>query len=115
MAEITNPQIVLFANERARTMADTVERFSALVDAWVADYAAQAIATQITNDGNGAGATIADGSETDGRQRITGTKIVNLKAALLQVQTALTTTAVSGVGATVKAIADGIQVNGSIR
>jgi len=115
MADITNPQIVVFSNERARAMADHLVRFSAEVDAWLTDYAAQGIAAAITGDANGAGANIADGSATDGRQRVTGTKIINLRAGLLQAQTALTSTLVSGVGASVKAIADGIQVNGSTR
>lgn len=115
MAEITNPQVVTFANERARTMADTVVRLSAQVDAWLADYTAQGIAAAITGDAAGSSSNIGDGSATDGRQRVTGSEIINFRAALLQVQTALTTTLVSGVGATVKAIADGIQVNGSVR
>ena len=115
MADITNPQIVVFSNERARVMADHLVRFSAEVDAWLTDYAAQGIAAAITGDANGASANIGDGSATDGRQRVTGTEIVNLRAGLLQVQTALTSTLVSGVGTTAKSIADGIQVNGSVR
>jgi hypothetical protein len=113
MADITNPQIVTFANERARTIADAIEVFSEKVDAFVADYAAQGMTALIT--AAGASELVADGSEADGRQRITGTKIINLRAALLQLQTALMTTAVSGVGSTPKVIADGIQVNGSPR
>lgn len=115
MADITNPQIITFANERARVISDHLVRFSAEVDAWLADYAAQGISAAITGASEGAGSNIADGSATDGRQRVTGTEIMNLKAGLLQVQTALTTTLVSGVGTTPKAIADGIQVNGSVR
>jgi hypothetical protein len=113
MAEIVDPQIVVFANERARTIADKVVSFSAQVDAWLADWSAQGMSALVT--AAGAAETIADGSATDGRQRITGTKLVNLRAALLQLQTALTATAVAGVGATPKAVADGIQVNGSQR
>jgi hypothetical protein len=113
MADNNNPQVILFANERARTIADLLVSTSAKVDAWIADYNAGGIGTLIT--AAGASENIADGSEVDGRQRITGTKVINLRAALLQLQTALTTTAVSGVGATPKAIADGIQVNGSAR
>jgi hypothetical protein len=115
MADITNVQVVRFSNERARTMADAIVSLSAKVDAWLADWTAQAISAAITADSAGASANVADGSETDGRQRVTGTELTNFRAALIQVQTALTTTLVSGVGATVKAIADGIQVNGSAR
>ena len=111
--EISNPQIVTFANDRARTIADQILRFSAIVDAFISDYAAQGIASAIT--AAGASQMIADGSEIDGRQRVTGTKIINLRAALGQLQAALTTTLVTGVGATAKSVADGIQVNGSVR
>ena len=113
MAEITNPQIIVFANERARTMADRVVSLSAAIDAWLSDWTAQGMSAAIT--AAGVAENIADGSEYDGRQRVTGTKLVNFRAALLQLQSALTSTAVAGVGATPKAIADGIQVNASPR
>lgn len=113
MADIVSPQVVKFSNERGRTMADEIVALSGRVDAWLADWSAQSMSALITAEG--ASNNVADGSDVDGRQRVTGTELVNLRAALLQVQTALTTTLVSGVGATVKAIADGIQVNGSAR
>jgi hypothetical protein len=113
MPEITDSQIIKFANERARTIADEVARLHYAIEGWLADYTAQGISALIT----AAGATnvIADGSETDGRVRITGTQLVNLRAALLQVQTAVDTTTVSGVGVAPFGIANGIQVNGSPR
>ena len=113
MADIVNPQVVTFANERCRVIADELERVCTHIDAWLVDYAAQGIAALITAEG--ASNNVADGSETDGRQRVTGTEIINLRAGLLQAQTALEVTAVSGVGTSVKAICDGIQVNGSPR
>ena len=115
MAEITNPQVITFTNDRARIIADSLVRFSDEVNAWLEDYAAQGIAAAINGDAAGASSNIDDGSATDGRQRVTGTKVINLRAGLLQVQTALTTTLVSGVGTTARAISDGIQVNGSVR
>jgi len=96
-------------------MADAIEQFSAKVDAYITDYNAQGITALATADQAGIGANISDGYAVDGRQPVTGTELVNLRAAVLQLQTALTTTLVSGVGTTVKAIADGIQVNGSAR
>lgn len=113
MADIVSPQVVHFCNERVRPMADQVERFCSMLDAWLTDYGAQGIATLIAAEG--ASNNVGDGSDIDGRQRVTGTEIINLRAGLLQAQTALETTLVSGVGTTVKAIADGIQVNGSVR
>lgn len=111
MAELSNPQIVRFANERVRTMADEIVRFSRHVDEWLADYAAQGIAPQLV--AAGLGSVIADGSETDGRQRIDGLKVANLRAALQQLQAAIAVTTVAGVGATAKSVADGIHVNGN--
>jgi hypothetical protein len=113
MPDITDPQVVVWANERARTIADAIVAFEAKLGGWVADYAAQSIASQIS--AAGAAEIIADGSDTDGRARITGTQILNLNAAINQVRTAISTTLVSGVGTTAKAIADAIQVNGSPR
>jgi hypothetical protein len=113
MADITDPQIVRWSNERARVLADRLEQAEAAINAYLADWTAQGVSALIT----AAGATnaIADGSETDGRQRVTGTKLVNMRAALLQLQTALDTTLVAGVGATAKSILDGVQVNGTVR
>ncbi len=81
--------------------------------AYQADYAAQGISAKITAAVNTN--LIADGSEMDGRSRITGLQIQNLTAALTQLVTAWNVTAVLGVGTTVAAIENGIQVNGSPR
>jgi uncharacterized membrane protein YjgN (DUF898 family) len=113
MAEITDPQVVLFANDRTRSAADKMEILYSILLAWQADYVAQGIAAKIVTAG--ASNIIADGSEIDGRQRITGNSIINLHAALTQLLTAWDTTLVTGVGATVKAVTDGIQVNGTPR
>jgi hypothetical protein len=114
MAEITNAQVVKFANERARTMADEIVYLDRLIAAWLADWTAQGMSAAITADAAGTTSNITDGSETDGRQRVTGTELVNLRAALLQLQASLAAV-VSGVGASPRSIADGIQVNGSTR
>jgi hypothetical protein len=126
MANITNAQVVAWANNRARTLSDATEIFLAKILAYQSDYIAEGIAAAITGDPAGAAAKIDDGSVPagafpgqpamgDGRQSITGTSLANLKAAIDQIVTAMNVTLVPGVGLTVKAIVDGIQVNGSPR
>lgn len=109
----TDPQVVKFANERARTMADKLSLLHYEIEAWLANWTSQSISAQIT--AAGAEEVIDDGSSADGRAPITGTQLINMRAGLLQLQTALDTTAVSGVGAAPFAIVDAIQVNGTPR
>jgi len=78
MPDITNPQAVRFANEQVRHVADL----------WCSYYNAAKVATTIWA-GQGLDAAIpntadfvADGSEADGRGRLTGAKIVALKGIL---------------------------------
>jgi hypothetical protein len=113
MADISNPQVVTWANERARTIAD---QMTALLDrllAYQADYTAQGIAALIIAAGSAN--NIGDSAVSDGRQIITGNSVLNLKAAIDQLVTAWNVTAVPGVGATVSAVQNGIQVKGSSR
>ena len=113
MADITDPQIVAWDNQRTRTLADKLTAFIAAAQAYQADYAAYGIAAKIL----AAGGTnnIADGYATDGRQAITGNQVINFKAAIDQLVTNATTVAVTGVGATPAAVAQAIQVNGTPR
>lgn len=112
MADSTDVQLVAWDNERARPLADQLTAARYAITAYKADYAADGInAKAITAGAN----NIADGYATDGRAPITGNSITNMKAALDQLDTALNTTLVSGVGLTVAAILDAIQVNGSPR
>jgi hypothetical protein len=118
MPDITDPQVVAWANERARTIADALVAFEAKLGGWQSDYAAQSIAAQIS--AAGASEIVADwdgfgGVTKDGRPRITGNQILNLNAAIAQVRTAIKDTNVTGVGSPPKTIADAIQVNGSPR
>ncbi len=110
MSASANVQLNQWADSRARVIADKLTQLRYMIDAYLSDYAAQGIAAAITADG------IANlmGSQ-DGRTAISGTQIVNQKAAILQIQIAMETTPVSGVGATVAAINDAMQVNGSPR
>lgn len=105
-----NLQLNKWADERSRTLCDELEKMLLVIDSYLTDYAAQGIAALITADG-----TANLMGAQDGRIPITGTQIVNLKAGLLQLQVASETTLVAGVGTTVKAIVDSMQVNGSAR
>ena len=113
MADTTDPQLAKFVNERVRTIADAITAIALKMQSFQADYAAFGINALITAAGNTN--TIGDGSATDGRQRITGLQIQNLKAAIDQLMTSATVTTVTGVGATPAAISQAIQVNGSAR
>jgi hypothetical protein len=117
MAAITDEVVVRFCDERVRQIADHLERISYELTAWQADYAAQTIAARIA--GAAAGDVVnqmdAAAGGTDGRNPITKTTLINFKAAIDQVATAVNTTAVSGVGTTAKACFDSCQVNGSPR
>jgi hypothetical protein len=110
MAASSNAQLNAWADNRARVIADKLTQLRYAVDAYLTDYAADGIAALISSDG----ASNLMGTQ-DSRIPISGTQILNLKAALLQVQVAMETTAVSGVGTTVAAVCDAIQVNGSPR
>jgi predicted DNA-binding transcriptional regulator YafY len=112
MPDSTDPVLVNWSNTRARPLADATEIFLAKVLAYKDDYVAQGIAAAASTAG---AEKIADGYASDGRVSVTGTKLANFKAAVDQMATALNVTLVSGVGATVKAVADGIQVNGTPR
>lgn len=108
MPASSNAQLNAWADNRARVIADKITALRYALDAYLTDYAASGIAALITADG----ASNTMGAQ-DSRIPITGTQITNQRAALLQVQTAISTTLVSGVGATVAAVNDAIQVNGS--
>jgi hypothetical protein len=116
VATITDPRVIAWSDQRARTLADATEIFVAKLLAYQADYAAQGIAALIT--AGGATNLVGDGSVTgpDGRQQVIGNDIgANFIAAVNQMATALNTTLVLGVGITAKAQMDKVQVNGSPR
>lgn len=78
----TDPQVVLFANNRIRPFADML--YSAYYEAksLVADYNAGVIGSKINNAGPGE--VIVDGSDLDGRTQITGGDIYNLITAAME-------------------------------
>lgn len=113
MADTNSPQLALWANSRVRTLADKLKDLELSIASYQADYAAQGLASVIST----AGPTnnIGDGYTVDGRSPITGNAILNFNACLTQIQTAITTTVVSGVGSAPSAVVSAIQVNGSKR
>ena len=113
MAEITDPLVVNWANNRARVLADKLRAAYDALASYKVDYAAQGIAAAIATAGGSN--LITDGSATDGRPRISGNTLTNFKAALDQIDTAMGTTLVSGVGTTANAQVNLIQVNGGVR
>jgi hypothetical protein len=123
MANITDPQIIKWSNDRTRTMADKLAALYYSASAFLSDYTNQAIAVKITaagasnNVGDGAGPiTLPDGTSTlgDGRPILTGTSLINFRAAVIALKTSLET-AVPGVGTTIADIASTDQSQGSPR
>ena len=112
MPNITDVQVVKFSNERARTLADAMTALYAKLVAYQADWSAQSMSAKIT--AAGASNNVGDGADMDGRTIITGISLVNFKAAIDALKTAYDTN-VTGVGAPVTTIQNGIQVNGSPR
>ena len=110
MADITNLVVVNFSDRRVRSVADKLAALHYVIEAWLADYGSLAIAAKLTAGGM---ANLVAQSTGDTREPITGTQIVNVRAALLQIQTALDTTVVSGVGSPPFTIVNAIQVSGS--
>jgi hypothetical protein len=66
MPDITNPQAIKFANEKMRPTADVILSAIETAREFEADYAANSGDTLFPNTAD----LLADGSETDGRQRV---------------------------------------------
>lgn len=120
MADITNPQVVAFANNRMRPLADAITKVQYAIDAFLIDANAEGIPALIV--AGGVGNFIGDGSDVDGRPRVTGQNMADFRSAITVLQTCLETTTaiasggVSGTGGkTPSVIISGIQVNGSPR
>lgn len=80
MPEITNIQVVAFANQKVRPIADKLYSAYYHAKSVIADYNAGDIGSKI--DAGGAGNLIDDGSSVDGRTRITGGDVYNIITAL---------------------------------
>lgn len=76
MAEISDPQVVDFANNSLRLLADQFAHIDSVLTSVLAQYNARDLGTII----NKAGAVnlIADGSSADGRTRRSGGDIFNI-------------------------------------
>lgn len=82
MPENSNPQVVAFANNKVRPLADKLVGLYYSSKSLIAEYAAGDIGTKI--EAAGAGELLADGSAVDGRTRITGGDIYNIVTAAQQ-------------------------------
>lgn len=81
MADITNPQIVKFANERARVFADSLEQTYQTAKRMQQEWAALIATVTPANTSD----QVADGShasagQPDGRKPLTGAQLTALKA-----------------------------------
>jgi len=74
MADITNPQAVRFSNEDIRPMADKLAQAYYAAKMFLNEWAAQEIGTLIPNTND----VIIDGSVSDGRASIDGSKVNGL-------------------------------------
>lgn len=73
----TSPQLKAFSNEKARPLADTLYAMYFELVSFQDEYNSKNIGTEINN--LGAGNTVDDGSDVDGRTRITGGDLFLLK------------------------------------
>lgn len=116
MAAITNAQVVKWANERARPIADVIERLFYLGQAYANDYVAQNINQLMQGNANGdqiddgsiPGGEFQGGGPADGRQIITKGQLNQLQSAMVAINAALVAGSPSP-----KQVADQIEVNGS--
>jgi len=72
---ITNPQAVVFCNEKVRPTADKYMQLYWLAKFFTQEWAATGMAALIPNTAD----IVVDGSETDGRTPITGQMVNGLK------------------------------------
>lgn len=75
MPDITNPEAVRFANEKARALADVATRYYYAAVAFVNEWDATEMGAKIPDTAD----TIIDGSASDGRTPITGADVNGLK------------------------------------
>ena len=110
MAQSVNAQLNLFADENYRSLADATEIYYAKLAGFITRYNSGGIGALASADA--ANYLSQTPSPPDGRPLVTGTNLINFKAAMAQIKLAMDTTLVSGVGTTALAQADIAQVNG---
>lgn len=74
MPDITNPEAVRFCNEKARVLADLATRYYYTSLALLNEWDATGMGATIPNTAD----VVADGSDVDGRSRITGAMVHGL-------------------------------------
>jgi hypothetical protein len=87
MADIVNAQAVRFCNEKARPLADLIEKTRRTAEQFALDIVTE---FEANTSGNANGDTIIDGAATDGRQVIDKGDILGLKFVAEQMVAALT-------------------------
>lgn len=87
MADITNPEAVKFCNEKARILADLIEKTRRTAEQFAIDIVQE---FESNTSGNANEDIIVDGAETNGNGVITKGDILGLKFVAEQLVTALT-------------------------
>lgn len=87
MAVITNPQAVRFCNEKARVLADHIEKTRRMAEQFAIDIVTE---FEAHTGGNANGDVVADGADVDGRGEITKLDVGALKYVAEQLVTCLT-------------------------
>lgn len=87
MADITNPQVVKFCNEKVRTAADLIEKTRRTCEQLLVDLVGVETLVQAAADKD----QIDDGSKTDGRKVIAKENIAQLKFVVEQLVACLNT------------------------
>jgi hypothetical protein len=77
MPDITTPQVVRFSNERARVFCDAAEQLYLTAQRFQSEWAALVAGFPVPSTTD----NVADGSDVDGRKRITGQALNGLKTA----------------------------------
>lgn len=85
---LDNPQLIEWANDEARQVADLLVEAKLRADSFISEYNARGLGT-IINDGGSSG-PILDGSATDGRTIPTGGDAFNLVTLATDFQTFMT-------------------------
>ena len=88
MADINNTQLRDFCNDDLRTISDILQKLAILATVHISTYNARDLGT-IINDA-GASNFVGDGSDADGRTRVTGGDVFNLVTLLQDLNTLLT-------------------------
>lgn len=80
MADITNPQIISFANDQIRPLADKVHKAYHVAKDVLTNYNTAGIGALVSAAGSSN--LVGDGSAVDGRTRISGDDILNFITAM---------------------------------